>query len=57
LEEESFENFDQEGDITQNEVLESVQMDEGTSYFYIFDEQEDPYYSQDNVVQTESTSE
>jgi hypothetical protein len=42
VEEESFENFDQEADITQDEVLESVQMDEGTSSFYIFDEQEDP---------------
>jgi hypothetical protein len=52
MEEEIFENFDQEAYITQDEVLESVQMDEGTSYFYIFDEQEDPDYSQDNVVQT-----
>jgi len=52
VEEESFENFDKEGDITHNEVLELVQMDEGTSYFYIFDEKEDPYYSQDNVVYT-----
>jgi hypothetical protein len=42
VEEESFENDDQEADITQDEILESVQMDEGTSSFYIFDEQEDP---------------
>jgi len=30
---ESFENDDQEADITQDEILESVQMDEGTSSF------------------------
>jgi hypothetical protein len=29
-------------------------MQEGSTYFYIFDEQEDPEYSQDNVVQTKT---
>jgi hypothetical protein len=52
VEEENFETFDQETIINQDEVLESVQMEEGSSYFYIFDEQEDPEHSQDNVVQT-----
>jgi hypothetical protein len=36
LEEYSFENFDQEGEITQNEIMESIQIDEATSSFYIF---------------------
>jgi hypothetical protein len=52
FEEENFENFDQEADIIQDEILESVQMDEGESSFYIFNEQEEPDISQENVVQT-----
>jgi hypothetical protein len=42
FEEENFENFDQEANIIQDEILESVQMDEGESSFYIFNEQEEP---------------
>jgi len=41
VEEESIENDTQETNITQDEILESVQTEEGTSYFYIFDEQEE----------------
>jgi hypothetical protein len=52
VEEEIFENCDQEANITQDEILESVQMDEGTSSFYIFYEQEDIDISQENGVQT-----
>jgi hypothetical protein len=48
--EEKIENFDQETIVNQDKVLESVKMDEGTSYFYIFYEQEDYEYLQDNVV-------
>jgi hypothetical protein len=46
FEEENFENFDQEADIIQDEILESVQTDEGDSSFYIFNEQEEPKISQ-----------
>jgi hypothetical protein len=41
FEEEKFENFDQEADIIQDEILESVQSDEGESSFYIFNEHEE----------------
>jgi hypothetical protein len=40
FEEENFENFDQEVDVFQDEILESIQMDQGESSFYIFNEQE-----------------
>jgi hypothetical protein len=37
VEEEKFENFDQAGTyVNQDEVSESIQMDEGSSYSYIF---------------------
>jgi len=36
--EEHFEKFDQEININQDQVLELVQMDKGSSCFYIFDE-------------------
>jgi hypothetical protein len=36
VEEEIFENDDQEANITQDEILELVQMEEGMPYFYIF---------------------
>jgi hypothetical protein len=42
----------QEVDFVQEEILESVQMDEGESSMYIFDEHEEIDISQDNVVQT-----
>jgi hypothetical protein len=41
FEEENFDNYDQEVDNIQDEILESVQMDEGESSFYIFNEQKD----------------
>jgi hypothetical protein len=48
--EEIFENFYQEVDIIQDEILEYVQKDEGESSFYIFKEQGEPDISQENVV-------
>jgi hypothetical protein len=56
-EEENFvqdnEPFNQELINDQDQILESVQMEEISSYFEIFDEQEDyEYTQQDNVVQT-----
>jgi hypothetical protein len=56
VEEENFEDLDQELDIIQNECLESVQADEGESYFYIFIEKEDSNILQENVVQTRTKS-
>jgi hypothetical protein len=50
VEEDNFERFDQENDVNQDQVLESIQMDEGSSSFYIFYEQEDLELVQDNVV-------
>lgn len=41
VEEDKFENLDQETCIIQDQVLKLVQIDEGPSSFYIFDEQED----------------
>jgi hypothetical protein len=52
VEEQIFQDFDQEIDVNQGQVLESIKMDELSSYFYIFDVQEDPKFSQDIVVQT-----
>jgi hypothetical protein len=52
IEDENFERFDQEIDVEQDQVLESVQMDEGSSYFHMFYEEEDLEVSQDNVFQT-----
>jgi hypothetical protein len=39
-EEESFDNDNQKPNITQEDILESVQTYEGTSFLYIFDEHE-----------------
>jgi hypothetical protein len=52
LEEENFENLDQEANIIQDEILESVHTDEGESYFYIFNEQEEFNILQENFIQT-----
>jgi hypothetical protein len=41
IEDENFEIFDQEIDVNQDQVLESVQIDEGSSSFHIFYEEED----------------
>jgi hypothetical protein len=48
--EEYFENCDQEVDIIQDKILDSVQMDEGESSFHIFNEHEEPDIWQENVV-------
>jgi hypothetical protein len=44
--------IDQGVDYIQEEILESVQMDECESSMYIFEEDEENNISQDNVVQT-----
>jgi len=44
VEEQIFQDFDQEIDVNQGQVLESIKMDELSSYFYIFDVQEDPKF-------------
>jgi hypothetical protein len=51
FEEENFENYNQEANNIQDEILELVQMDEGESSFYIFNEQEEFDILQENVVQ------
>jgi hypothetical protein len=50
IEEENFEIFDKELDFSQDQVLELVQIVEGSSSFYNFYEYEDSKFSQDNVV-------
>jgi hypothetical protein len=52
--EDTFEDqdYDQEVDYIQEEILESVQTDECESSMYIFEENEENNISQDNVVQT-----